>query len=262
MALQKIKRKKGILDCIIKREHVTVQELCRIFAASEATVRRDLEELSSENLIKRIHGGATGINLLISQNELLKRRLIREKEKESIARKASELIEDGETIFLGSGSTVLALVNYLRERKNLTAISNSLPVINELVDMPDIKVIVIGGLLRKSELSIIGHIAEKGLEELRADKVILGSEAIHLDQGMTNSYLDETMTDRAIIKLSSHIIILADHTKFNKIRPAFWAPLSVVDTIVTDWGVPAWVRKKLADQNIRLVMAGKDESIQ
>jgi DeoR/GlpR family transcriptional regulator of sugar metabolism len=175
--------------------------------------------------------------------------------KDQIGRAAAEMIGDGETVFLGSGSTVLAVAKYLRGRRSLTVISNSLPVLNLLADAPDITVIALGGLLRQSELSLIGHIAEHSLVELRADKVVMGIRAVHLEHGLTNDYLPETMTDRAVVKLSNKVILVADHTKVGRTAPAFVAPLSAVDTLVTDSGVTPEVVQGLTDAGIQVIVA-------
>jgi DeoR/GlpR family transcriptional regulator of sugar metabolism len=255
MALPKVERKERIRQYIDGKIHVTVPTLCRMFEVSEATVRRDLDELEREKLIRRTHGGASPLAPRARESLVGRRRLQQNREKDAIARAAAELIADGETIFLGSGSSVLAIAPYLKQRKELTVITNSLPIINELVEAEGVKVIVVGGWLRKSELSMLGHIAEKSLEELRADKVIVGSEAIHLEHGLTNSYLPETRTDRAIVKLTSRIVLLADHTKFNRTKTAFWAPLDVVDTVVCDAGVPETDLDALRAKGLSIIVA-------
>ena len=134
-------------------------------------------------------------------------------EKVRIGQAAADLIADGETVFLSSGTTVLEVARQLRGKRNLTVITNSLLVLNELADVPDITVICLGGMLRHSEMSLIGHITELALSELRADKVIIGIRAIDPENGLTSGYLPETMTDRAILKIGREVIVVADHTK-------------------------------------------------
>jgi DeoR/GlpR family transcriptional regulator of sugar metabolism len=176
--------------------------------------------------------------------------------KDQIGRAAAELIADGETVFLGSGSTVLAVAKHLKKRRNLTVISNSLPVINLLADAAEIMVIGLGGLLRPSELSLIGHITEQALGEVRADKVVMGIRAVHQEHGLTNDYLPETMTDRAIIKLSTQVLLVADRTKFGRTAPAFLAPLAAVHTLVTDAGIAPAIVEGLAEAGVRVIVAG------
>ena len=253
--MSKAERREKIRQLVHDTGGVSVSELCAHFSVSEATVRRDLEELGAAGIVQRVHGGAMRPGLPVPEPPILQRTHDQAESKDQIGRAAAELIGDGETVFLGSGSTVLAVAGYLKGRRNLTVISNSLPVINLLADAPEITVIALGGLLRQSELSLIGHIAEQSLAELRADKVVMGIRAVHLEHGLTNDYLPETMTDRAVVKLSSRVILVADHDKFGRTAPAFVAPLSVIDTLVTDSGVTAEMVQGLAEAGIRLVVA-------
>jgi len=116
-------------------------------------------------------------------------------------------------------------------------------------------VIVVGGLLRHSELSMIGHITEQVLRELHADKVIMGMRAIGVQDGLTNDYLPETMTDRAIINFSSEVILVADHTKFGKVSTALVAPVTSVNKIVTDTAAPPEIIEELKELGIEVILA-------
>ena len=253
--MSKAERKEKIRQLVHETGGVSVTELCAHFGVSEATIRRDLEELGTKGVVQRVHGGAIRLQSPAPEPPILQRTHDQAEFKDQIGRAAAELIGDGETVFLGSGSTVLAVAKYLRGRRSLTVISNSLPVINLLADSPDITVIALGGLLRQSELSLIGHIAEHSLVELRADKVVMGIRAVHLEHGLTNDYLPETMTDRAVVKLSNKVILVADHTKVGRTAPALVAPLSAVDTLVTDSGVAPEVVQGLTDAGILVIVA-------
>jgi len=253
--MSKTERIEKIRQLVHETGGVSVTELCAHFSVSEATIRRDLEELGAGGIVQRVHGGAIRLKSPAPEPPILQRTHDQAEFKDQIGRAAAELIGEGETVFLGSGSTVLAAAKYLKGRHNLTVISNSLPVINLLADAQDITVIALGGLLRQSELSLIGHIAEHSLAELRADKVVMGIRAVHLEHGLTNDYLPETMTDRAVVKLSSKVILVADHTKFGRTAPAFVAPLLAVDTLVTDSGVALEVFQGLTDAGIRVIVA-------
>jgi DeoR/GlpR family transcriptional regulator of sugar metabolism len=159
-------------------------------------------------------------------------------EKVRIGQAAADLIHDGETVFLSSGTTVLEVARRLQGKHNLTVITNSLLVVSELANANDITVISLGGILRHSEMSLIGHITELALSELRADKVILGIRAIDPDNGLTSGYVPETMTDRAILKIGREVIVVADHTKCGASATAFVAPITSVHTLITDAGTP------------------------
>jgi DeoR/GlpR family transcriptional regulator of sugar metabolism len=165
------------------------------------------------------------------------------------------LIEDGEAVFLGSSTTVLEVAKNLPERRNLTVLTNSLLVINTLAGLPEITLVSLGGVLRKSEHSFIGHITERSLAEVRADKVFFGVRALSLEHGLTNDYLPETLTDRAILGMGGQVIIVADYTKFGRVSTAFLAPLSAMHTLVTDSQAPAEFLSTLEQQGIRIMVA-------
>jgi len=112
----------------------------------------------------------------------------------------------------------------------------------------------LGGILRDSELSFIGHITEQSLAELRADKVIIGARAISLEHGLTNDYLPETQTDRAILKVGREVILVADHSKINRVSTTFLAPLTDIDKLVTDKQTPRAFISALKVQGIGLIV--------
>ena len=193
-----------------------------------------------------MHGGAIVLTQAPPEQAILHRQNEQADEKMRIGQAAAALVRAGETVFLGSGTTVLEVARALRGRRELTVLTNSLPVVNALagagawrVQVPRRRgqtLICLGGMLRDSELSFIGHITEQALAEVRADKVFIGTRAISLEYGLTHEYLPETMTDRAILKAGKEIIVLADHTKFGRAATVRLAPLESIHTIVTDQG--------------------------
>ncbi len=249
------KRLERIKDYIAKNGRASIVELGSLFQVSEGTIRRDIDKLADAGAVIRLHGGASWPEIPKLEPPIYQRGSVNAAQKLRIGRSASELIQEGETIFLGSGSTVLELARNLGARKNLTVITNSLPVINALSDCPDINVIVTGGLLRHSELSLIGHFVEKSLNELRADKVVIGIHGIHLEHGLTNDFLPEAMSDRAIIRFSKTVIILADSTKLGKVKSSFVADLGVVSQIVTDSGASPEYLAALGRTGIHVTIA-------
>jgi DeoR family transcriptional regulator of aga operon len=156
-------------------EQATVSELSAMFDVSEATIRRDLEELDGRGWVRRAHGGAVRVERADQEPPLLDRLTEQAHEKQRIGRAAAGLIEDGDIVFLSSGTTVLEVAYHLRGKRNLTVMTNSLSVVNELAtNATDATIIVLGGSLRPSEMSLIGHITDQNLRELRANKLIMG----------------------------------------------------------------------------------------
>jgi DeoR/GlpR family transcriptional regulator of sugar metabolism len=230
-------RQNQILQLVLRNQRIGISGVCEIFSVSEATARRDLETLAGERKIQRVHGGAIMLPQALSELPILERQNEQSQEKGSIGQAAAALIKDGETIFLGSGTTVLEVARFLRGHHQLTVITNSLPVVNILAGIEEITVLCLGGVLRNSELSFIGHITEQALAEVRADKAFIGTRAISLEYGLTNEFLPETLTDRAILKVAREIFILADHTKLGRTATVLLAPLERINTIITDQAV-------------------------
>jgi DeoR/GlpR family transcriptional regulator of sugar metabolism len=248
-------RQKQILSLLSKQGRLSVAEICEQFSISEATARRDLETLASQGKVQRVHGGVIALEQAPPELPILQRESEQVGEKVRIGRVAAELISDGETVFLGSGTTVLEVAKNLRERKNLTVITNSLPVLNTLAGIKDITVVSLGGQLRDSELSFIGHITEQALAELRVDKAVMGTRGVSLEHGLTNDYLPETLTDRAILKIGREVIIAADHTKVNRVSTALLAPLTAMHVFVTDSNADKKFIQSLKKQGIQVVVA-------
>lgn len=253
--LSNVERQRRILAEIEQRQRIHVAQICQEFGVSEATARRDLEVLAEQGKVQRVHGGAIAVHAAPPELPVNDRSNEQHEEKQRIGAAAAALVRDGETVFISSGTTALEVARALRQRQNLTIITNSLPVINTLAGQPGITVITLGGMLRPTEQSFIGHIAEQSLAEVRADKVIFGIRSIHLDQGLTNEYLPETRTDRAILKIGREVIVVGDHTKMGRISTAFVAPITAVNTLVTDHDTPEEFVAALEERGITVVVA-------
>src|SRR5512138_3085958 len=227
-------RQKQILSLLTQQGRLSVAEIVEQFSISEATARRDLESLASQGKAQRVHGGVISVEQAPPELPILEREKEQADEKSGIGRAAASLVADKETIFLGSGTTVLEVARNVRDRKSLTVITNSLPVLNILAGLKEITVISLGGMLRDSEMSFIGHITEQALNEVRVDKVFMGTRGLSLEHGLTNDYLQETLTDRAILKIGREVIIVADYSKVNRVATALLAPLETMNMFVTD----------------------------
>jgi DeoR family transcriptional regulator of aga operon len=214
--------------------HVTVQELNQLLDVSEATIRRDLDELSRGGLVHRTHGGAVKVAQAGREPPILQRQSEYEAEKRRIGRLAASMVAEGQTIFLGSGTTVHEIARNLHCIANLTVITNAINVVNELVDCVGVELVVIGGMLRQSELSMVGHIAEAAIKELRADKVFMGMRGVSPQHGFTGDYLPEATTDRSIMNIAPYTVIVADHSKLGQVSTVFLAPITDAHVLITD----------------------------
>jgi DeoR/GlpR family transcriptional regulator of sugar metabolism len=248
-------RQKQILSLLSQQGRLSVAEIVTQFSISEATARRDLETLASQGKGQRVHGGMIAVEQAPPELSILERENEQTAEKTRIGRAAARLVEKNETIFLGSGTTVLEIARNLRDHKGLTVITNSLPVLNTLAGLNEITVVSLGGMLRESELSFIGHITEQALVEVRADKVFMGTRGVSLEHGLTNDYLQETLTDRAILKSGREIVIVADHTKINRVATVLLAPLNTMQTLVTDAEADKKFVQALKRQGFNVIVA-------
>ena len=248
-------RQKQILSLLSQQGRLSVAEIVSEFSISEATARRDLETLASQGKAQRVHGGVIALEQAPPELPILQRESEQADEKIRIGLAAAGLVADHETVFLGSGTTVLEIARNLRDHRDLTVITNSLPVLNMLAGRKEITVVSLGGMLRESELSFIGHITEQALSEVRVDKVFMGTRGVSLEHGLTNDYLQETLTDRAILKIGREVVIVADHTKVNRVATVLLAPLSSTHRIVTDAKADKKFVHALKKQGIHVIVA-------
>jgi DeoR/GlpR family transcriptional regulator of sugar metabolism len=245
-------REQKILHHLRTNSSVRVVELSEMFGVSEVTIRRDLQKLQENGKIRRVHGGAVVLEKAAPEPPVILRTGEQASEKRRIGAAAAALVEEGDTIFIGSGTTTEALALSLLGCQNITVITNSLIIINHLAQDSGISVISTGGVLRASEFSFIGHLTEQALQELRPNKVFMGIRAIDLARGLTNDHMPEVSTDRVIIHSAPEVILLADHTKFSKVSTAFVAPLTVVHKIITDTGTPAAILTAILAEGIEV----------
>jgi DeoR family transcriptional regulator of aga operon len=251
-----IERQNKILQWVNQQDRITIGEVCEHYCVSEATARRDLETLAANGKVQRVHGGAIAIQKAPPEMPILQRRVDQMTEKEKIGECAASMVRDGETIFLGSGSTVLEVARNLVDRKRLTVITNSLPVVILLSEYTEITVVCVGGLLRPSEFSFIGHITEQVLPQFHVDRVFIGVRAISINEGLTNDYLPETLTDRTILNIGKENIVVADHSKFGRVSTVLLVPIEKINTLVTDRSTPEEIISEIGKKKIKVLIAG------
>lgn len=232
--------------------HVTVSELNQLLDVSEATIRRDLEALAQSGWVRRTHGGAVRIERASKEPPIIHRQSEYQNEKRRIGQQAAILVSEGDTIFLGSGTTVHEVAVNIRDVPRLTVITNALNVVNELVECDNIELIVIGGMFRQSELSMVGHIAEQAIREFRADKAIMGMRGIDPAHGFTSDYMPEAITDRAILSIAPCNIILADHSKLGRVSTVFLAPITSAHVLITDQDAPAEIVSEIEELGLEV----------
>jgi DeoR family transcriptional regulator of aga operon len=231
-------RRAKIIDLIEKAGIVKVSSLSKKFDVSEVTIRNDLVQLEKKNILIRAHGGAmkfqrVGIDF---EHDIKSKKHLFEKEK--IGKKAVELIKDGETIILDSGTTTWQIAKNVSHINDLTIITNSLNIAGQLVDLTNVKVIVPGGTLRRKSLSLIGSMAENSIKNYYCDKVFLGVDGIDTKYGISTPNSEEAHLNNIMINISREVIVVTDSSKFSRRSFAFISALSKIDTIITDTNIP------------------------
>jgi DeoR/GlpR family transcriptional regulator of sugar metabolism len=235
VGLLKEERQLRILDALQEDKKATVLELSQRFGTSQVTIRRDLAELAGSGRLIRAHKGALALQPAPAEPPVIQRMSIGREDKDRIAKAAAGLVCEGDSIFVGSGSTMACFARHLAGLKRLTVITNAINVAAELASMgSDFVVVVLGGVVRAPELSLLGHISEQALAEVRFNKIFMGVQALSLESGWTTDHLPEVATTRKIIEMAGELIVLADHTKLGHIAAAWIAPVTRVTTLVTD----------------------------
>jgi len=252
----KKERQRKILEIIVRNGKVEVEQLANTLGVSVMTVRRDLTELDELGFLERVYGGALLLQQKNGGHELpvFERSKEKTEVKQRIARAVAALINDGEKIFLGSGSTTAAIASaLLLHHRDLTVFTNAINISNILMAAPQIKVVIIGGSLRRSELSLIGGFAEHALRGLQVDKLIIGIRGIDPVKGLTSDNMDELITDQAILNISKTVIIAADNTKFGYVAAIRTAPITVVTKIITDAGGPRDILQAIRQMGVQII---------
>ncbi|SET18623.1 transcriptional regulator, DeoR family [Natronincola peptidivorans] len=229
-----VERRKNIMAMLQENHVVVVPELSKLLNVTEETIRRDLEKLEKEGFLKRTHGGAvlnesSGIDLPFSLREITN-----VEGKEAIGNKVAEFIHDGDTIMLDSSSTALQIAKYIKQKKNITVITNSVNILLELTNVKECKVISTGGILRPHSLSFVGHLTESALGKYHVDKAFISCKGIDMKKGISESNEMESEVKKKMVQNAEKVFLVVDSTKFDKTSFVKLLQLSEIDAIVTD----------------------------
>lgn len=248
-------RKQQIISLLTEGGYTNVTELAARFNVTTETIRRDLNELEQENLVKRIHGGAIATAKRSPELEYQNRGQYLMQEKKDIARQAADLINDGETVIITSGTTTQAMAEFLLRKKNLTVITNSVLLCAELASGQDIEVYILGGKVRNGNFSVSGPISMENLSVFNPDKTIIGIGGISIEKGLTDHRMDETLLTRSCLKAAGMTIGLADHSKFGTITSYTIGPTRLLQYLVTSVNTPETVCEPYIKEGIRVLRA-------
>lgn len=235
--MSKSKRIADIEKYIYDNKNVTLKNLCETFNVSLNTMRRDIQDITQRTNIKKVYGG-----VCVMQNKHLiafeKRFSENTSAKQKIAKKAAELIEDGDIIFIDSGTTTTPMIDYIDEKKHVTVLTNNLKFIYNSIPYENLKIISLSGTLNRDTLSFTGGSAAEILNNFNISKAFMAATGISLTYGITNSSIQESMIKQAAVKRSQQKILLADHSKFDSVSLTTYCQLNCPDIIITDSAPP------------------------
>ncbi len=249
-------RRSAILQLLKDDSSVNVSELSKRFGVSEVTIRKDLRILKERKLLVRVHGGAIiGASSMadeVEERHVNFKKLVNAREKEAIGRAAAAHIKNGDTILVDSGSTALEVVKNLHRFDDLTIITNSIGAVMEALKYKRFRVILLGGAVRESSLSIVGPLAESNLKLFYCDKLFLGVDSFSVETGLSTPSVEEASTNQVMISRAREVIAVFDSSKVNKRALAFIAETEKIHTVITDNNLPANVKRQLKGMKINV----------
>jgi len=247
-------RQERLRSLIREQGVLSILDACEKLDASQATVRRDLDTLESQGLVRRVHGGAVSVQSRIEEPLFDDKASIAAKEKRRIAEAAAELIEQGDAIYLDGGSTVLELARILAARSDLTVFTNSLRAAIELSGRGP-RLMLIGGQLRRLSQTMVGTLTTAMLGSINVQKAFMGTVALSPDRGLTTTDPDEAFTKNMVLSRAESVIVLADAGKIGKVALSQFGRIGDIDILVTDKRADKTILGDLRKKGIKIIVS-------
>ncbi|NEN82318.1 DeoR/GlpR family DNA-binding transcription regulator [Paenibacillus elgii] len=255
MSLTFEERKKTIMGQLLQDEKVQVHALAEQLNVSPETIRRDLDRLEKEGLLKKVYGGAVKARMDSWEPPFIQREQMNNGAKTSIGKLAASLVKEGETIMIDNGTTTMEIVRHLQNRPDVTVVTHSVPVLLLAMELFKGRIIFAGGAVNVNQQSVGGTLTEAMLQQFKVHKAFISVGGISLVEGITDYDLNEASVSRKMIERAEESIVLADHSKFGKTTFANIAALQDISMIITDRECPAdWIHQ-LREKGIEIFMA-------
>lgn len=229
-----LERRNLIIEKLQEEKRVVVSELSQLFGVSEETIRRDLDKLDRDGLAVKSYGGAVLSENLASDMPFNIRKKKNVKGKQKIAEIISKLIEDGDHIILDASTTAVFVANAIKQKQNLTVITNSIEVVIELSEVSDWNIISTGGNLKEGYLALTGPRTMEGLGSYNVEKAILSCKGLDMEKGMTDSNEEFALAKQVMLKSAKKRIAAVDSSKFDVVAFSKIAEIAQFNVIVTD----------------------------
>ena len=250
-------RHQQILRQLKEEGKINIQEFSLRTGVSAVTIRKDLKALEEMNLLFRTHGGASLINPYTMERSIHEKALIHAEQKQQIAKAALSLVDDHDSLLIGSGTTVFELAKQLYPSKPLTVITPAAKVTLELSNRPNVELIQLGGTVRPKSSAVVGPVAEGALAQISCNLLFMGVDGIDLDFGLSTTNFNEASLGAKMVEAAETVIVLADSSKFNIRGLAKICTLDQIHYIVTDAKISDRMVKTLQELGIKMVIAGE-----
>jgi len=250
-------RQQAIASLVIAEGRASVAELAQTYDVTTETVRRDLAALEKAGVVRRVHGGAVPLRALhLVEAGVGEREATRAEHKDAIAAAAVDLLpRDGSTVLLDAGTTTARIAAHLPTDRELVVVTNSIPVAARLAAIPSISLQLLGGRVRGVTQAAVGEQTLRVLDTLRVDMAFIGTNGISLRHGLSTPDNDEAAVKRAMVNAANYVVTVADSSKVGREDFVSFAPLSSVDTLITDSEITDYDREQLTEHGVEVVTA-------
>ena len=227
-------RHNKILQMLRKQKKLLVTDLCEVFGVSPATIRNDLNDLEKRGLLKRTHGGAIAGTKINFEPTSIEKDVANRERKIAIGRAAAEMVEDGDTIAVDTGTTTYYLAEALADKNKVTVVTSDLNITKILEDFPGVAVILAGGQVRKGFSCTVGALTNSMLKGLAVDKAFLATNSVNAAGELCTPDIEQAEVKKNLMKMGNQCILLCDSSKFGVQSFAKFAELADFDAVVTD----------------------------
>ena len=250
-------RQQAIASLVMSRGRASVAELAQAYDVTTETVRRDLAVLDKAGVIRRVHGGAVPVRALhLVEPGVGERESTRAEHKEAIAAAAADFFPlGGATVLMDAGTTTARIAGQLPADRELVVVTNSVPIAAKLAAMPSVSLQLLGGRVRGLTQAAVGEQTLRVLDTLRVDIAFIGTNAISVEHGLSTPDSEEAAVKRAMVKAANYVVVAADSSKVGREDFVSFAPISSVDTLITDSEIAAVDRVRLTEAGVEVVVA-------
>ncbi len=249
-----VDRRNEIVRIVNENGKAKVEELSKVFQVSLVTIRNDLNYLEERSLIHRVYGGALVRDYVAYDTTLNEKSKIHTEEKRRIGAQAAEMIFDGDSIMLDSGTTTLEIAKQIKTRKGLTVMTNAVNIATELAGYVEIQVMLTGGMLREKSFSLVGPQAEATIREFFFDKLFLGADGFDIEFGLTTPNRLEAHLNSIMVDMTNETIMVTDSSKFGRKSLCRICGPEKIDKVITDANIPKEYLSGLEELGIEVIL--------